>query len=179
LAGSVWRDRRRSFWAPEPDGAACIVGTDRAPGEGCVAIVADVFILLRDAAARHPRRVLRFGSQSTTLPGEIMASETVHVFNDMNFENEVLQSGETVLVDFTAAWCGPCKRLAPIVEEVAEATKGKVKVGKLDIDEAPITASKLGIRSVPTLIVFKDGKAAGQHLGLTTKAKILDLVGGG
>lgn len=106
-----------------------------------------------------------------------MASENVHVFNDMNFEDEVLQSGETVLVDFTAAWCGPCKRLAPIVEEVAEATKGKVKVGKLDIDDAPITASKLGIRSVPTLIVFKDGKAAGQHLGLTTKAKILDLVG--
>ena len=107
-----------------------------------------------------------------------MASENVHVFNDMNFENEVLQSGETVLVDFTAAWCGPCKRLSPIVEEVAEAMKGKVKVGKLDIDDAPITASKLGIRSVPTLIVFKDGKAAGQHLGLTTKAKILDLVGG-
>lgn len=107
-----------------------------------------------------------------------MASENVHVFNDMNFDDEVLQSGETVLVDFTAAWCGPCKRLAPIVEEVADAMKGKLKVGKLDIDEAPITASKLGIRSVPTLIVFKDGKQQGQHLGLTTKAKILDLVGG-
>ena len=107
-----------------------------------------------------------------------MASDNVHVFNDMNFENEVLKSGETVLVDFTAAWCGPCKRLSPIVEEVAEAVKGKVKVGKLDIDEAPLTASKLGIRSVPTLIVFKDGKAAGQHLGRTTKAKSLDLVGG-
>ena len=106
-----------------------------------------------------------------------MASENVHVFNDMNFEDEVLQSGETVLVDFTAAWCGPCKRLAPIVEEIAEAMKGKVKVGKLDIDEAPITASKHGIKSVPTLMVFKDGKAVGQHLGLTTKAKILDLVG--
>jgi thioredoxin 1 len=106
-----------------------------------------------------------------------MASENVHVFNDMNFENEVLQSGETVLVDFTAAWCGPCKRLAPIVEEVAAATKCKVTVGKLDIDDAPLTASNLGIRSVPTLIVFKDGKAAGQQVGLTTKAKILDMVG--
>ncbi|HKO94857.1 MAG TPA: thioredoxin [Polyangiaceae bacterium] len=106
-----------------------------------------------------------------------MASENVHVFNDMNFEDEVLQSGETVLVDFTAAWCGPCKRLAPIVEEIAEAMKGKVKVGKLDIDDAPLTASKHGIKGVPTLMVFKDGKPTGQHVGLTTKAKILDLVG--
>jgi thioredoxin 1 len=106
-----------------------------------------------------------------------MATENVHVFNDLNFEQEVLRSNEPVLVDFTATWCGPCKRLAPIVEEVAEETKGKVKVGKLDIDESPLTASKMGIRSVPTLIVFRDGKAAGQHLGLTTKAKILGLVG--
>ena|SRR5688572_10132725 len=107
-----------------------------------------------------------------------MASENVHVFNDLNFEQEVLNSSGPVLVDFTATWCGPCKRLAPIVDEIAEEVKGKVKVGKLDIDESPLTASKMGIRSVPTLIVFKDGKAAAQHLGLTTKAKILGLVGG-
>jgi thioredoxin 1 len=107
-----------------------------------------------------------------------MASENVHVFNDLNFEQEVLNSSEPVLVDFTATWCGPCKRLAPIVEEIAEEVKGKIKVGKLDIDESPLTASKMGIRSVPTLIVFREGKAAGQHLGLTTKAKILGLVGG-
>lgn len=105
-----------------------------------------------------------------------MASENVHVFNDLNFEQEVLRSAEPVLVDFTATWCGPCKRLAPIVDEVADEVKGKIKVGKVDIDESPITASKWGIRSVPTLIVFRDGKAAGQHLGLTTKAKILSLV---
>lgn len=108
-----------------------------------------------------------------------MASENVLVFNDLNFEEEVLQSGEPVLVDFTATWCGPCKRLTPIVEEVADEVKGKVKVGKLDIEDAPVTANKLGIRSVPTLIVFRDGKAAEQHLGLTTKAKILGLVGAG
>ena len=106
-----------------------------------------------------------------------MASENVHVFNDLNFEQEVLNSSDPVLVDFTATWCGPCKRLAPIVDEIAEEVKGKVKVGKLDIDESPLTASKMGIRSVPTLIVFRDGKAAAQHLGLTTKAKILGLVG--
>ena len=108
-----------------------------------------------------------------------MASENVLVFNDLNFESEVLQSSDPVLVDFTAAWCGPCKRLSPIVEEVADEVMGKVKVGKLDIDDSPITASKLGIRSVPTLILFRDGKAAGQHLGLTTKAKILGLVSTG
>lgn len=107
-----------------------------------------------------------------------MASENVHVFNDMNFDSDVLQSSEPVLVDFTASWCGPCKRLAPIIEEVAESTKGTVKVGKLDIDEAPLTAQKLGIRSVPTVIVFKDGKPAGQSLGLVSKAKILALVEG-
>src|SRR5690606_40000970 len=109
-----------------------------------------------EAAAQNPEGARARRPQSTTLPGENMASESVHVFNDMNFEDEVIQSSETVLVDFTAAWCGPCKRLAPIVEEAAEAVKGKVKVGKLDIDDAPITASRLGISSVPTLIVFKD-----------------------
>lgn len=107
-----------------------------------------------------------------------MASENVQVFNDLNFEEEVLSSTETVLVDFTAAWCGPCKRLTPIVEEVAAELQGKVKVGKLDVDEAPIIAGKLGIRSLPTLMVFKGGKQTAQHLGLTTKTKILGLVSG-
>ena len=104
-----------------------------------------------------------------------MANENVHVFNDLNFEEEVLGSAEPVLVDFTAAWCGPCKRLAPIVDELANDLKGQVKVGKLDIDEAPVTAAKLGIRSVPTVMLFKDGRQAGQHLGLTTKAKLTNL----
>ena len=81
-----------------------------------------------------------------------------------------------MLVDFTAAWCGPCKRLAPIVEEIAEAMKGKVKVGKLDIDEAPITASKLGIRSVPTLIVFKGAAEQGRSVGDTKEASIAALL---
>lgn len=105
-----------------------------------------------------------------------MASENVHVFNDMNFDEEVLKSAQTVLVDFTASWCGPCKRLAPIIDEVAESTKGTVKVGKLDIDDAPLTAQKLGIRSVPTVMVFKNGEPAGQSLGLVSKAKILGLL---
>jgi thioredoxin 1 len=106
-----------------------------------------------------------------------MASENVLVFNDLNFDTEVLGSDSTVLVDFTATWCGPCKRLSPIVDELANELKGKIRVGKLDVDDAPVTASRMGIRSVPTLMVFKGGKAAGQHLGLATKGKILDLVG--
>ena len=107
-----------------------------------------------------------------------MASENVHVFNDLNFEDEVLKSKETVLVDFTATWCGPCKALSPIVDQIATELQGKVRVGKLDIDDAPMTASKFGIRGVPTLLVFKNGERAGQLVGLTSKAKILALLGG-
>ena len=105
-----------------------------------------------------------------------MASQNVRVFNDLNFETEVLKSTEPVLVDFTATWCGPCKALSPIVDAVAEELAGKVRVGKLDIDEAHETASKLGIRSVPTLMVFKNGERAAQLLGVRTKAEILALL---
>lgn len=107
-----------------------------------------------------------------------MASANVRVFNDLNFEEEVLKSVEPVLVDFTATWCGPCKALSPIVDQVAEEMVGKIRVGKLDIDDAPVTASKLGIRGVPTLMVFKNGERSAQLVGLTTKQKILALLQG-
>ncbi len=107
-----------------------------------------------------------------------MASANVRVFNDLNFDSDVLKSSEPVLVDFTATWCGPCKALAPIVDQVAEELVGKVRVGKLDIDDAPVTAGKLGIRGVPTLMVFKNGERAAQLVGLTTKAKILAMLQG-
>lgn len=105
-----------------------------------------------------------------------MASPKVQVFNDLNFDQEVLASGVPVLVDFTATWCGPCKALAPIVDQLAEELEGKVKVGKLDVDESPATAGKYGVRGVPTVMVFKGGERAAQHVGLTTKNKLLDLV---
>ena len=105
-----------------------------------------------------------------------MASANVKVFNALNFEEEVLKADGAVLVDFTATWCGPCKQLAPIVEQVADELVGKAIIGKLDIDESPMTAAKFGIRSVPTLMVFKNGEKAAQHLGVTSKAKIVNLL---
>ncbi len=108
-----------------------------------------------------------------------MASKNVQVFNDLNFEEEVVKASGKVLVDFTAAWCGPCKRLAPIVDEVADELAGRVKVGKLDIDESPMTAGKFQVRGVPTLMVFENGKVVEQSVGLVSKARVLSLVGAG
>jgi thioredoxin 1 len=105
-----------------------------------------------------------------------MAAEKMHVFNDLNFDTEVLNAGVPVLVDFTATWCGPCKALAPIVHQLAAELDGKVKVGQLDVDESPLTAGKYGVRGVPTVMVFKNGQRAAQHVGLTTKQKLLALV---
>lgn len=108
----------------------------------------------------------------------VMASENVHVFNDLNFESEVLKADKAVVVDFTAAWCGPCRQLAPIIDQIAEELGAEAKVGKLDIDESPLTAGKFGVRGVPTIMVFRNGERAEQHVGLTTKAKLLALVRG-
>jgi len=88
----------------------------------------------------------------------------------------VLKSSVPVLVDFTATWCGPCRALAPIIEEVAGSYAGKVKVGKVDVDECPTTATKFQIRGVPTLLLFKDGKVTAQSVGLIPKAKVTELL---
>ncbi|MGC4088964.1 MAG: thioredoxin [Polyangiaceae bacterium] len=106
------------------------------------------------------------------------SSNNVQVFNDLNFETEVLSSNVPVLVDFTATWCGPCKQLSPIVDQVANELVGQVKVGKVDVDDSPITAGQYGVRSVPTVMIFKNGERAAQHVGLTTKQKLIDLVKG-
>ena len=103
---------------------------------------------------------------------------SVFEFNDVNFDQEVLKSDKPVLVDFTATWCGPCKALAPIVEQIANESGGAVKVGKVDIDDAPETAAKYGVRAVPTVIVFRGGEKKGQHVGLANKAKLLALLEG-
>jgi thioredoxin 1 len=106
-----------------------------------------------------------------------MAGANVLEINDLNFDTEVLKSSVPFLLDFSAVWCGPCKVLAPIVEKLADEYQGKVKVGKLDIDDSPAVASKFGIRGVPTVLVFKGGKESGRHVGVTNKETLLKLVG--
>jgi thioredoxin 1 len=93
-------------------------------------------------------------------------------FTDQNFEAEVLKSDKPVLVDFWAAWCGPCQMMGPIVDELAEEMKGKYKIGKLNVDESREIASKYGVMSIPTLIIFKDGKDVKQLVGLQNKENL-------
>ena len=92
--------------------------------------------------------------------------------DDKNFKEEVLKAALPVLVDFFAPWCGPCKMVAPVVEELAKEYSGKLKVVKVDVDEAGSTASSLGIMSVPTIMFFKDGKVVSQTVGALSKSEL-------
>jgi len=105
-----------------------------------------------------------------------MAGPNVHAVNDLNFDTEVLGSDTPVLVDFTAVWCGPCKQIAPLIDQLADEYVGKIKVTKLDIDENPGMAAKFGIRGVPTLMVFKGGELVAQHVGAAPKTTIAQLI---
>jgi len=95
-------------------------------------------------------------------------------FTDSNFESEVIQSEVPVLVDFWAVWCAPCKMIAPIVEELAGELDGKVKIGKVDVDNNPGTAAKYAIRSIPTLMIFKNGEVVDHIVGVQPKKNIVD-----
>lgn len=97
------------------------------------------------------------------------------VITEANFEEEVLKSDKTVLVDFWASWCGPCKMLSPIVDEIAE-ENSSIKVGKVNVDEEGDLAGKYNIMSIPTLLIFKDGKLVNQSVGVVPKQAILDMV---
>ncbi len=94
------------------------------------------------------------------------------VITDSNFEDEVLKSDKPVLVDFWAEWCGPCKLVAPVLEEIAKDYNGKVKIAKLDVDHYQATAARYGIRSIPTLMVFKNGEVVDQVIGAVPKPMI-------
>lgn len=106
-----------------------------------------------------------------------MASEHVHEFTDANFDQEVLRSGQPVLVDFWAEWCMPCRMLAPTIDAVAERFAGKVKVGKVDTDANREIAVKYNISAIPTIIVFKDGEVAKRLVGLKSEDDLADALG--
>lgn len=100
-----------------------------------------------------------------------MSEQIVHVTDD-NFEAEVLKSSQPVLVDYWAEWCGPCKMIAPVLDEIAGEYEGKIKVAKLNIDDNPNTPPRYGIRGIPTLMLFKDGEVEATKVGAVSKSQL-------
>lgn len=97
---------------------------------------------------------------------------------DEDFESTIATQGKPVVVDFTASWCAPCKAMSPVIDKLAEELADAALVCKVDIDEVPSASSKYGIRSVPTVILFRDGKKAGQVVGMATRDKLVEMIGG-
>lgn len=105
-----------------------------------------------------------------------MASEKVLTLDDNNFEAEVINSSQPVLVDFWATWCAPCKAIAPTIDALAAEYEGKVKVGKVNVDDSQATPAKYGVRGIPTIILFKDGKVVDQVVGAVPKSQLEALI---
>ena len=100
-----------------------------------------------------------------------MGKHTIEITDD-NFKSEVIESDTPTLIDFWAVWCGPCRQVAPVVEQLAEEYQGQLKVGKMDIDHHKIVPQQFGIRSIPTLLLFKDGKVVETIIGAMPKSKL-------
>jgi thioredoxin 1 len=110
-------------------------------------------------------------------PEALMASPNVKMINDADFKAQVLDSDLPVLLDFTAVWCGPCKAIAPLLDELADANLGKIKVVKMDIDQNGGTPQQFGVQSIPTLLLFKGGKVVDKRVGSLQKAALAAFVG--
>jgi thioredoxin 1 len=108
--------------------------------------------------------------------GGAMAGNSVLEVNDSNFEQEVLKSAQPVMIDFWAAWCGPCKAIAPVVDEIAVQYTGKLKVVKMDVDSNAATPQRYGVRGIPTLLLIKDGQVKSQIVGYKGKDEIAKAV---
>ena len=104
-----------------------------------------------------------------------MSDKVIHA-TDADFDTAVLQSGEPVLVDFWAPWCGPCKMIAPVLDELAQAYAGKLKVVKLNVDENRVSAMKYHVRSIPMLLLFKDGQVQATQIGAVGKAQLAQMI---
>lgn len=105
-----------------------------------------------------------------------MAGDNIVEFTDDNFAADVLKSSTPVLVDFWATWCAPCKAIAPVLEKLADEYAGKVKIGKVNVDENPATPGQYGVRGIPTLILFKDGQIVDQLVGAVPKNQLESLL---
>jgi thioredoxin 1 len=101
-----------------------------------------------------------------------MSSDLVKHISDTTFEQDVLKSGTPVLVDFWAEWCGPCKAFAPVLDDAAKAYEGRVTMAKLDVDASPATAGRYGVRGIPTVILYKDGKPHAQKVGAMSRMQL-------
>ncbi len=112
------------------------------------------------------------GSQDDKIPWRSPLSENIIEVTDDSFEDEVLNSSEPVLVDYWAEWCGPCKMITPVLEEIASDYSGKIKVVKLNIDDNPDTPPKFGIRGIPTLMLFKGGEVEATKVGALSKSQL-------
>ena len=103
---------------------------------------------------------------------------SVHKVDNNNFQSDVLQASEPVVIDFWAEWCGPCKMIAPALEEISSEMGGKVKIAKVNIDENPELATQYGVRSIPTLLIFKDGEIVANKIGAAPKSQLSDWISG-
>ena len=104
-----------------------------------------------------------------------MSEHIVHVTDD-SFENDVLKADGPVLIDFWAEWCGPCKMIAPVLSEIADEYEGKIKIVKMDIENSPKTPMQFGVRSIPTLMIFKDGNVQDTRIGALNKSQLTEFV---